>query len=72
MAAGGFAAGAPLEVIGGREDHQISLEVVVFGFESRRRGGLVAVHSFIVSSFPFSCVGPVRNVRREPIVRIGE
>jgi hypothetical protein len=51
MAAAGLAAGAALEVIGRREDHQLSFEVVVFGFKSRRCGGAFAVHPSILSFF---------------------
>ena len=70
MAAGGLAAGAALEVIGGREDHQVAFEVVVFGFELRR--GLVRVHPSILSFLPFLRANGVRKARRESIARIEE
>ena len=68
MTAAGFAAGAALQVVGGREHHQVSFEVIVFGFKSRSCGGMFAVHSYILSFLRLSCVRWVRQVRWDSIV----
>jgi hypothetical protein len=47
MAAVGLAAGAALEVIGRRENHQLAFEVIVFGFKSGR--WFDPIHSSILS-----------------------
>jgi hypothetical protein len=51
VAAAGFAAGAALEVVSRLENHQVAFDVIVFGFFPGRCGGLVCIHSFILSFF---------------------